>query len=61
MKAGKNETGDKGVAADTEQQIQELLSGVLIRKLLSLPAEDLVFFNSDIPDEVWKTLVQSLF
>lgn len=55
-----NESSEEGIVTD-DGQIQELLSGVLIRKLLSLPAEDLVFFNSDIPDEVWKTLVQSLF
>ena len=55
-----NESSEEGIVTD-DGQIQELLSGVLIRKLLLLPAEDLVFFNSDIPDEVWKTLVQSLF
>ena len=51
---------EEGIVTDYEQ-IQELLSAVLIRKLLSLPAEDLEFFNSDIPDEVWNALVQSLF
>lgn len=56
-----NEVSEKDVAADTEPQIQDLLSGALIRKLLLLPDEDLAFFNSDIPDAVWNTLVQSLF
>ena len=51
---------EEGIVTDYEQ-IQDLLSGALIRKLLSLPAEDLEFFNSDIPDEVWNALVQSLF
>lgn len=55
-----NGSSVKGVVTDDEQ-IQDLLSGALIRKLLSLPAEDLVFFNSDIPDDVWNMLVQSLF
>ena len=55
-----NEVSEKG--ADTEdEQIQDLLSGALIRKLLSLPAEDLSFLNSDIPEEDWNALVQSLF
>ena len=53
-------TSEEGIVTDYEQ-IQDLLSGALIRKLLSLPAEDLEFFNSDIPDEVWNALVQSLF
>ena len=56
---------EKGVskqgAVTDDEQIQDLLSGALIRKLLSIPAEDLVFFNSDIPDEVWNSIVQSLF
>ena len=51
---------EEGIVTDYEQ-IQDLLSGALIRKLLSLPAEDLEFFNSDIPDGVWNALVQSLF
>ena len=55
-----NEVSEQGIAAD-DVQIQDILSGALIRKLLLLPAEDLVFLNSDIPDEVWNTLVQSLF
>ena len=57
---GENEDGGTGFVRE-DGQIQELLSGILVRKLLSLPAEDLVFFNSDIPEETWKTLVQSLF
>ncbi len=55
-----NGNSEKGVVTDNEQ-IQDLLSGAFIRKLLSLPADDLVFLNSDIPDEVWNMLVQSLF
>ena len=55
-----NESSEQDVVTD-DAQIQEQLSGALIRKLFSLPAEDLVFFNSDISDEVWNTLVQSLF
>ena len=56
-----NDVSEKDIAADVEPQTQDLLSGALIRKLLSLPAEDLEIFNSDIPDGVWNALVQSLF
>lgn len=55
-----NDVSEQGDVTKNEG-IQDLLSGALIRKLLLLPAEDLVFFNSDIPDDVWNTLVQSLF
>lgn len=60
LKYQEYEAGEKGIVTDDEQ-IRDLLSGALIRKLLSLPAEDLVFLNSDIPEDVWNTLVQSLF
>ena len=37
------------------------MDSLLIRKLLTLPAEDLDFLNRDIPDDVWKSITQSLF
>lgn len=48
---------DESSAAD---QLQDRQNAILIRRLLSLPAEDLVFFSMDIPNDVWKSLTQSL-
>ena len=42
------------------EAIQDKQNRILIRRLLSLPAEDLQFFSMDIPDDVWKTIMQSM-
>ena len=45
---------------DTES-IQDKMNSILIRKLLTLPAEDLQFFSMDIPEEDWEAILQSMF
>ena len=50
-----------GVTKYTEEELQSAMDSLLIRKLLTLPAEDLDFLNRDIPDDVWKSITQSLF
>ena len=44
-----------------EELLRQRLDSVLLRKLLSLPPEDTEFFSLDIPQDVWNTLVKSLF
>ena len=44
-----------------EKKLQQILDSVLVRKLLTLPAEDTEFFSLDIPADIWNTLTQSLF
>ena len=44
----------------SKEKIQEQLAVVLIRRLLSLPAEDIGFLSMDIPEEIWDSLLQSL-
>ena len=39
--------------------IQDRISSILIRKLLSLPAEDTLFFSTDIPADIWNSILQS--
>ncbi len=39
--------------------VQDRINSILIRKLLTLPQEDLGFFSTDIPEELWNSLVQS--
>lgn len=41
--------------------LKEDLNAVLIRKLLSLPKDDLLFFSQDISSDVWKSLIQSIY
>lgn len=49
---------DCRISAD---ELQEQISAVLIRKLMTLPKEDTVFLNSDIPEEIWMSLTESIF
>ena len=44
---------------DTDDPVRNRINSILIRKLLTLPQEDLGFFSTDIPDELWISLVQS--
>ena len=52
------------VADDDQASVMDRLSDmqnrILIRRLLSLPTEDLAFFSMDIPKDVWQTLMQTL-
>ena len=41
--------------------VHDQINSMLIRRLLVLPAEDLVFLSMDIPDDDWNSLIQSLF
>ncbi len=41
--------------------LQDQISGILIRRLLLLPPEDLDYLTLDIPDELWDSLAQSIF
>ncbi len=50
------ETGENG-----EEEITSAMDRILIRKLLTLPAEDLEFLNRDIPRDVWKSIIQTMF
>ena len=45
----------------TEEALQSRLNGILVRKLLSLPKEDIVFIVSDIPDENLNSIIQSIY
>ena len=47
--------------SDPGSAVQDRMNSLLIRRLLVLPAEDLQFFSLDIPEEVWNSIVQSLF
>lgn len=46
-------------AEDADNTVLDRLNSILIRKLLTLPQEDLGFFSTDIPAEDWNSLVQS--
>ena len=47
--------------SDSEEMIRDKLSVALIRRLLLLPSEDITIFSMDIPEDVWNSLVQSIF
>lgn len=46
---------------ERENEVQERMNSLLIRRLLKLPAEDLLFFSLDIPEDAWNSIVQSIF
>ena len=56
-----NEVSAGSAEADGEEAdpVQDRINSILIRKLLTLPQEDLGFFSTDIPDELWNSLAQS--
>lgn len=43
------------------EALQTKMNGIIIRGLLDLPAEDLLFLRQDIPDDDWNAIIQSLF
>ena len=45
----------------TDAELNSAISEILIRKLLTLPAEDLDFLSRDIPEDVWKSIIQIIF
>ena len=51
-------SGDKSFSEDL---IRDQLADMLIRRLLLLPDEDIRFLNMDIPEEIWESLVTSLY
>jgi len=61
----RKEIGPAGVV-DTEssegktrrEELRQKLSQVLVRSLISLPADDIAFLIEDIPDDVWKEIIQ---
>ena len=59
--SGTDAASGTGKGKYTEEELQSAMDSLLIRKLLTLPAEDLDFLNRDIPDDVWKSITQSLF
>ena len=46
-------------ADPAENPVREWINSILVRKMLALPPEDLVFFSMDIPADTWNSLVQS--
>ena len=44
---------------DASDPVQDRINSILIRKMLTLPQEDLGFFSTDIPAELWTSLLQS--
>lgn len=48
-------------ASDAVLPDQDSFNTVLLRRLLSLPAEDLIFFSTDIPENSWEQIVKSLY
>ena len=46
--------------ASVMDRLSDMQNRILIRRLLSLPTEDLAFFSMDIPKDVWQTLMQTL-
>lgn len=40
--------------------LQDQINSILIRRILELPEEDLAFLSTDIPEEIWDSLIQSI-
>ena len=41
--------------------LQMMIDRTIIRALLALPEEDTVFFRQDIPGDIWKSIIQSMY
>ena len=50
-----------GAGTYTEEEIRAAMDSLLVRRLLSLPEEDLEFLKQDIPEDLWKSIEQSMF
>lgn len=44
-----------------EEDLQTEMARILVSRLMELPKEDLAFLSSDIPDDIWDMISQSLF
>lgn len=44
-----------------EEDLQTEMTRILVRRLMELPKEDLAFLSSDIPDDIWDMISQSLY
>ena len=56
--AGRENSGGAGKAPGEE--LQQKMNAILVRRLLALPAEDLGFLRTDIPEDDWNSLLHSL-
>lgn len=45
----------------SEEELQMMIDRTIIRALLALPEEDTVFFRQDIPGDIWKSIIQSMY
>ena len=51
----------QGTIVKSEKEgLQNRIYSIIIRKLLSLPAEDIEFLRQDIPDDLWDSILQLL-
>ena len=41
-------------------ELQQKMNAILVRRLLAIPAEDLGFLRTDIPEDDWNALLHSL-
>jgi len=46
---------------DALKKTEEKIAVQLIRRMMKLPKDDIIYLSDDIPDDVWNTLTQSLF
>lgn len=51
---------ETGATDSGTESVQDEMNRTLIRRMLTLPEEDLEFLRKDIPEDVWNTLAESL-